>query len=98
MHIHSNIVRGIPIHFTINHCYFKNYTPDEKNGFYGTAQVVIQKSTSNTSFPIKINRSTTKFKGDFPHIGKIANQFHNMSQSQHLTEKPCAGNKRATTS
>ena len=72
MHIHSNIVRGIPIHFTINHCYFKNYTPDEKNGFYGTAQVVIQKSTSNTSFPIKINRSTTKFKGDFPHIEKIA--------------------------
>ena len=73
VYIPSNTVRGVPIHFAIDNCDFENNTPDGKNEFHGTAQVVIQKPASNTSFPIKIDISATKFKGDFPHIGKIAN-------------------------
>ena len=41
MYIPSNIFRGVPIHFSINNCDFKNDTPDGKNEFRGTAQVVI---------------------------------------------------------
>ena len=65
VYIPSNIVRGVAIHFAIDNC-------DFKNEFHGTAQVVIQKSTSNISFFIKTGRSATKFKGDFLHIEKIA--------------------------
>ena len=46
VYILSNDVRGVAIHFSIDNCDFKNDTPDGKNEFHGTAQVVIQKSTS----------------------------------------------------
>ena len=49
VYILSGTARGIPI---LN-CGFKNDTPNGMNKFHGTAQVVIRKSTSNTSFPIK---------------------------------------------
>ena len=37
VYIPSNIVRGIPIHFTIENCDLKNDTPDGKIEFHGTA-------------------------------------------------------------
>ena len=74
VYISSNIVRGVPIHLANDNCDFNNDTTDGKNEIHGTAQVVIQKFTSNaSSFPMKIDKSATKFKGDFPHKEKIEN-------------------------
>ena len=63
--IPCNIVSGVPILFPIDNCDFKDDTLDEKKELHDTAQVAIQKSASNTSFLIKIDRSATKFKDDF---------------------------------
>ena len=63
--IPCNIVSGVPIHFPIDNCDFKDDTLDGKKELHDTAQVAIQKSASNTLFLIKIDRRATKFKDDF---------------------------------
>ena len=92
--IPCNIVSGVPIHFPIDNCDFKDGTLDGKKELHDTAQVAIQKSASNTSFLIKIDRSATKFKDDFLSAKPIPRNesFSAFSGKSRVT------NRRATTS
>ena len=61
MYVPSNIVPGIPVHFAIYNCDFKNDTLDGKNKFHTTAQVIIQKSNNcGLQQHLVINQSAKK--------------------------------------
>ena len=63
VYIPPNVVPGVPVHFAIDNCDFKNDTPDGKNEFHATAQVIIQKSISSNFPPLLlIDRCVEKFK------------------------------------
>ena len=76
MYIPPNIVPGITVHFAIDTSDSKNDTPDGKNEFHATAQVIIQKSDNcGLQQHLPTNRSAKKFKSDtkFSNIdGEIA--------------------------
>ena len=65
MYVPQTIVPDIRVHFAIDNCDFKNDTPDGKNQFHATAQVIIQKS-DNCSLQqhLPINGSAKKSKSD----------------------------------
>ena len=63
----QNILEGIPIHFAIDNTDFSNDTPDGKQEFHGTGQVVFQKKKEMEREHLKIERSkngSLKFKKD----------------------------------
>ena len=91
--IPSNIVKSVPIHFAIHNCDFKNEAADGKNEFHGTAQFVIKKSTFNALFPIKTDKSATKFKGNFLGMEKIAKPVPRNESFPDFNGK-AMGNKR----
>ena len=72
VYVPPNTVPGIPVHFTIDSCDFKNDTPDRKNKFHAKAQVIIQKSDNcGLQQHLSINRSVKKFKSDAISTEKI---------------------------
>ena len=63
MYIPPNIVPGITVHIAIDASDSKNDTPDGKNEFHATAQVIIQKSdNSGLQQHLPTNRSAKKLK------------------------------------
>ena len=57
VYLPPNIVKGEPIHFAIDNIDFKNDTPDGKNEFHGTGQVVFQKSSEKERHHLTIKQS-----------------------------------------
>ena len=66
VYIPSNIVRGVPIHFAIDNCDFKNDNPDRKNESQDTAQVVIQNLLQIHHSSLKLTEALQNLKVIFP--------------------------------
>ena len=69
VYVPPQIMPGSPVYFAVDNCDFRNDTPDGKNEFHGTAQIVYQQS-SNVSAPSKLkverNQKRALSKDTFP--------------------------------
>ena len=60
-YIPPSIQPGLHVYFAVDNCDFKNDTPDRKNEFHGTAQIVYQKSIEGSSpYKLKIEGKQRK--------------------------------------
>ena len=57
MYVPPNIAQGVPIHFALDNTDFSNDTPDGKNEFHGTGQVVFQRCQDVEAGRLRIERS-----------------------------------------